>query len=305
VNVASLNLGTLVVRQSIHVDPSTAQVTVISDRFPTFLFGIPMRIRRIDVSLNRPGFTVNPTSCDVMKVTATLTSTMGTKAHEASRFQVGGCAGLPFKPHLQMELTGKGSTRSGDHPTLVATLTQPVTHPAPANIHLARVKLPLSLALDPNNSRHVCPYNVAKAVHGGAVGCPKNTMVGMATADSPDLSKPLSGAIYLVQGVRFVHGHRILTLPTLLIPLRGQIALDLRAKTSADSKGRLITTFGNVPDAAVSKFVLTFTGGRKGILVITGSHENICAAPQVASGYFVAHSGKTESSKSTMSKPCG
>jgi hypothetical protein len=191
----------------------------------------------VDVVLNRKGFTVNPTSCDVMRVAGMLTSTKGRRAHVQSRFQVGGCSSLKFTPKLDMSLLGKGRTRSGQHPTLVATLTQPFTSPFhEANIKSARVTLPLSLALDPNSSQHVCGYNVTKAVHGGAVGCPASTIVGTATAHTPLLSKPLTGKVYLVQGIRFSHGHRIRTLPTLLVPLRGRIALDLRAKTSVDKQ---------------------------------------------------------------------
>jgi len=122
------------------------------------------------------------------------------------------------------------------------------------------------MALDPNNSQHVCNYDVALAVHGGAVGCPASTIVGSASAITPLLSKPLTGKVYLVQGIRFSHGNRIHTLPSLLVPLRGQIALDLRAKTSVNAGSALVTTFSTIPDAAVSKFTLTIAGGKKGLL---------------------------------------
>jgi hypothetical protein len=300
------NLGTVVVRQALYIDPTTAQVTAVSDPFPTILAGIPLQIRRVDVVLNRKGFTLNPTSCDVMRVAGMITSTKNRRAHVRSRFQVGGCSSLKFTPKLDMKLLGK-ATRSGEHPTLVSTLTQPFSSPFhQANISSARVTLPLSLALDPNNSQHVCGYAVAKAVHGGKVGCPKSTIVGIAAARTPLLSKPLTGPVYLVQGIRFSHGHRIRTLPTLLVPLRGQIALDLRAKTSVNTKEQLVTTFPTIPDAAVSKFVLTITGGPKGLLVITGRGLNICPKPQIAGAVFNAHSGAQEILNPTISKPaCG
>jgi len=130
-----LDLGTVVVRQALDIDPTTAQVTAVSDPFPTILDGIPLRIRRIDVNLNRPDFTVNPTSCDPMAITGTLSSTAGMTAPVSSRFQVGGCQELAFSPKLKMALTGKGKTRSGDHPALVSTLTQPFGQ---ANIHTVK-----------------------------------------------------------------------------------------------------------------------------------------------------------------------
>jgi hypothetical protein len=295
------NLGLVVVRQALFVDPTTAQVTAVSDPFPTILAGIPLQIRRIDVDLDRPDFTVNPTSCDPMAITGQLTSTGGMSDAVSSRFQVGGCQALGFTPKLKMALTGKGKTRSGDHPALVSTLTQPFGQ---ANIHNVRVALPLSLALDPNNSSHVCPYATAQAVHGGPVGCTASTIVGHATAVTPLLSEPLSGPVYLVQGIRYSHGVAIHTLPSLLIPLRGQIALDLRAQSSV-SGGKLVTTFPTIPDAPVSKFTLQINGGRKGILVITGRGRSICGKPQVTNATLKGQNGKKETPAIRMSTPCG
>ena len=128
----------------------------------------------------------------------------------------------------------------------------------------------------------MCPFATAQAVHGGAVGCKANTMVGTATATTPLLAKPLSGKVYLVQGIRISQGQQIKTLPTLLIPLRGQIALDLRAKTSVNGGGALVNTFANVPDVPVSSFKLNINGGPKGLLVITGRGKSICKSAQTS-----------------------
>lgn len=297
-----LDLGTVVVRQALNIDPTDAHVTVTSDPFPTILQGVPLRLRRVDVDLSRANFTVNPTSCNPMQITGTLTSATGAVANLASPFQVGGCQDLGFSPKLNIGLSGKGKTRSGDHPTLTANLTQ---GSGQANISSARVTLPLSLALDPNNSKRVCPFAVAQAVHGGAVGCNANTIVGTASATTPLLSQPLTGNIYLVQGIRFnAQGQQIRTLPTLLIPLRGQFALDLRASTSVNGRGALVTTFSNVPDVPVSLFKLTFTGGRAGLLVITGRGKSICTSTQTSASTLDAQSGKQENASIKMATPC-
>ena len=145
--------------------------------------------------------------------------------------------------------------------------------------------MPLSLALDPKNSNRVCPFATAQAVHGGAVGCNPNTIVGTASASTPLLSEPLTGNVYLVQGIRFnSHGQAIRTLPTLLIPLRGQFALDLRASTATNKANALVSTFSNVPDVPVSQFDLNITGGPKGLLVITGRKQSICTSAQQTLG---------------------
>lgn len=296
------DLGTVVVRQALHVDPYTAQVDVVSDPLPYILKGIPLRIRSVQVVLDRPHFTLNPTSCQPMSVTATLSSTQGTNAMVASPFEAAHCSRLAFRPSLTIGLSGAGRTRSGDHPTLTSTLTQPHHE---ANLLSASVKLPLSLALDPNNSRHVCPYKVAKKVRSGPVHCPADTIIGSATAVTPLLSRPLKGKVYLVQGITFIHGQPIRTLPTLLVALRGQIALDLKAKTSVVGRGALVTTFPAIPDAPVSRFTLTIKGGRKGILVVTGNHIDICRKPQIAHGVLDAQNGKSRKQRIKMTTPCG
>ena len=296
-----LDLGVVVVRQSLNIDPTDAHVTVTSQPLPTILDGVPLRLRRVDVDLNRSGFTVNPTSCARMSISAALSSTGGVTANDSTRFQAAGCSNLAFSPKLKLSLTGKGKTRSGDHPTLTANLTQKAGQ---ANIKSAKVTLPLSLALDPNNSKHVCAFATAQAVHGGAVGCPTSTVVGTASAKTPLLSQSLSGKVYLVQGIRTnAQGQQIRTLPSLLVPLRGQIALDLRAKTSV-SKGKLVTTFPTVPDVPVSSFKLNLSGGKKGLLVITGRGRSICGSKQTSAATLDAQSGKQESSSIAMATPC-
>jgi hypothetical protein len=296
------DLGTVVVRQALHIDPYTTQVNVVSDPLPRILKGIPLRVRSARVVLDRRHFTLNPTSCQPMDVAAKLSSTQGTKAKVASPFQVVHCPRLRFGPSLSMRLSGAHRTRSGDHPTLTSTLTQ---RRHEANPLSAKVKLPLSMALDPNNSQNVCPYKVAKRVRSGPVHCPANTVVGSATAVTPLLSRPLKGKVYFVQGIRFVHGHPIHTLPTLLVALRGQIAFDLTAKTSVSGSGALVTTFPTIPDAPVSRFTLTITGGPKGILVITGNHLDICRKAQVAHAVLSAQNGKSTKQKIKMATPCG
>jgi hypothetical protein len=271
-------------------------VTAVSDPFPQILDGIPLRLRRADLTLN-------PTLCNPISVTGLVSLTQGTVAGVSSRFQVGGCQELGFSPRLSISLTGRGRTRSGDHPNLTATPTQPGGQ---ANIRSARVALPLSLALDTGNSQHVCNYDVAQAVHGGPVACPVSTIIGQATASTPLLDRPLSGPVYLVQGIRFgKQGQRIHTLPSLLIPLRGQVALDLRASSAVNGAQQLVTTFSTIPDAPVSKFTLSINGGPKGILVITGRGLTICGKAQVASAQFGAQSGKAMSQNDTLAKPCG
>ena len=138
--------------------------------------------------------------------------------------------GTAVQPELGIALSGSGQTKTGKHPTLTATLTEPSS--GQANLKSAQVTLPLSLALDPRNTQVVC--SVAAAA---AIACPSNTIVGTASAISPLLPDPLSGNVYIVQGIRTnAQGQQIKTLPSLLIPLRGDIALNLRAQTIVEQR---------------------------------------------------------------------
>lgn len=290
------DLGTVVVRGAIQVDKTTAQITIATDPLPEVVGGIPLRMRSVRVTVDRPGFMLNPTSCSPARTTATLSSTHNVLASASSPFQAGGCAALRFAPGLRISLTGKGQTTSGKHPALLATFTSSLGQ---ANLRSTGVTLPLSLALDPNNSTHVCSVAASQAD-----ACPANTAVGSATVDTPLLSAPLTGRAYLVQGIRTgPHGQQIHTLPALLITLRGQVAIDLRAQTSVDSLGRLVTTFPAVPDAPISRFTLQITGGRRGILVVTG-HANLCRRAQVARARLDAQNGASHALAVTMGRPC-
>ena len=280
------NLGTVVVRQALDINPTDAHVTAVSDPFPTILDGVPLRIKTINLNLNRPDFIINPTSCQPFDISATVMAVGGSTSSVASPFQVGSCAELPFNPKLGISLSGKGQTKTGRHPTLTATLTAPSS--GQANLKTAKVTLPLSLALDPRNTQVVC--SVADAA---AIACPSNTIVGTASAISPLLPDPLSGNVYIVQGIRTnAQGQQIKTLPSLLIPLRGDIALNLQAQTSVDSSR---PAGDDVPrDSRRSGVELPAHDYRRlhGILVITGG-KNICNSKQIGSSVLGSQSGKT------------
>ena len=292
------DLGTVVVRQRLEVDPTDAHVTVVSDPLPVIVKGVPLRLRTVDVDVDRPGFIFNPTSCAKKQIKATLGSTGGAISVSAQRFQSAECRSLAFSPKLAFRLTGKGQTRGGKHPGLKSVLTQPSKQ---ANMKQVKIALPLSLALDPDNADGLCEYAEGQKVD---PKCPKGSIVGSAVARTPVLNQPLRGPVYFVKGVRFgKNGRPIRTLPTLLVALRGEVALNVRATTSVSREGKLVTTFPVVPDAPVSRFDLSLKGGSKGILTV--SQGRLCGAKQVSAAQFDAHNGKRVSRGVTMKTPCG
>jgi hypothetical protein len=294
------DLGAVVVRAALFVDPVDAHVTVRSDPIPTILRGIPLDVRRIGVVIDRPGFMVSPTSCEPLRVSGQVTSAQGLAATVQSRFQVADCAALGFKPKLGLTLSGRGQTRDGRHPGLSASLTMTSRQ---ANLAQARVTLPLSLALDPDNSQSdaLCEYAVGRRT---IPDCPASSIVGTATARTPLLDQPLTGPVYFIKNVRTdpKTGRQIKTLPTFAIPLRGGgLTLVLRASSQVVDD-RLVTTFDQIPDAPVSSFALSVRGGSKGILVVSGA--DLCKATQNADQVLRGQNGKAAVARIAIGTPC-
>jgi hypothetical protein len=278
------DLGTVVVRTALQVDPKTAQITATSDEIPHILQGIPLAIRSIAVELDRPGFTLNPTSCDEMSVVGTATSLQGATAALSNPFQVADCAALPFKPRLSISLAGK--TKRSGNPALRAVLR---ARPGEANIARTSVALPGSEFLAESHIDTICTR-----VQFAADQCPKGSVYGHARAFTPLLDKPLEGPVYLRSS-----NH---TLPDLVADLKGQIEIELSGRIDTDSKGGIRTTFAKVPDAPVSKFVLTMPGGRKSLL---DNHVNLCRRPHRATVKMDAHNGKIHDFKPLVRVGCG
>lgn len=297
------DLGMVKVRQALHVDPVTAEVSAVSDPMPQIVKGVPVRLRSANVDADRPRFTINPTSCAEKRVAATFTSSDAAVRHAASPFQASDCRALGFKPRLTMGLSGRKQRRTGGHPRLRAVLTQ---GKGQANVASAKVTLPKSVVLDARNAYDpelVCDYDRALKAD-----CPASSVIGRAVAETPVLDKPLAGNVHLVQGIKFgTKGNRIRTLPTLLVKLRGEVAIDLRAKTSTSTDDRLVTTFPEVPDAPVSKFTMSIDGGSKGILVVTRTRRSridICKGRQIADVETDGQNGRRSDYSVRVVPPC-
>jgi hypothetical protein len=295
-----LQLGTINVRQSLCVDPIDAHVTVTSDPLPTIWHGIPLRVRSVTVMVDRPDFMRNPTSCDPKAIGGTLLSTEGVTAPVSSPFQVDGCRALDLKPKLALSLTGKGQTTDAKHPGVDAVLTQAAGQ---ANLKRVEVQLPLSLALDPDNAQALCEFADGSKP---TPTCPAGSIVGSATAVTPILNEPLKGPVYFVKNIRIdaKTGRQIKTLPKLVIPLVGEhgLKLTLTGSSAVPDGKHLVTTFTAIPDAPVSSFELKITGGKSGILTVSGA--DLCKETQVATRQIDGQNGKQADGDIVMSTPC-
>ena len=276
------DLGNVLVRAALQVNPETVQVTAVSDPLPQILEGIPLRLRSILVNLNRPGFTLNPTNCDPFSVEGRIFGDQGTEASASSHFQVANCAGLPFSPKLSMKLTG-GVKRRG-HPAIHAVLS---ASPGEANLHRVSVTLPQGELLDNAHIGAVCtrPDFANNA-------CPPSSLIGQAEVNTPLLDQPLKGSVYLRSSKH--------ELPDLALDLSGQV--DIEAVGHVDSaNGRLRVRFESIPDVPVSRIVLDLAGGSKGLLA---NSETLCQKPKQATVKMVGQNGAHLDRKATLQVSC-
>jgi hypothetical protein len=288
------DLGTVLVRSALRIDPETAQASVVSDSLPQIFGGILVSYRDVRVEVDRPEFTINPTDCEPMKVTGTIGSIGGGSAAVSDRFQVSDCAALGFKPKLSISLAGK--TRRAGNPALTAVLQVPQKG-LNANIAGTSVALPGSEFLAQDHLDHVCTRVQYAADGGGGAGCPKGTVYGHARAFTPLLDHPLEGPVYL----RSNGGDR--ELPDLVASLGGQIHVDLVGYIDSNKQtGGIRTTFAKVPDAPVSKFVLKMPGGKKSLLE---NSTNICRGKHRAIVKMDGQNGKVHDFAPLVQAECG
>ena len=285
------DLGTVITRAAINVDPNTAPLTVLSDPLPQILEGIPLELRDIRVYVDRPNFTLNPTNCEEMQISATVFGTGGAVATPSARFQATNCARLGFKPKLKLNL--KGGTKRGSHPKLRAVLRTkqgPGSKNPEANIAGAVVRLPRSAFLDQAHIGTVCTR-----VQFAASACPSRSVYGSASVKTPLLDEALSGPVYLRSSDN--------ELPDLVIALKGQaIPIEINLAGRIDSvKGQIRTSFESVPDAPVSQFNLNMFGGKKGLIV---NSRNLCARPSRAKVKFTGQNGRISESRPVLKADC-
>jgi hypothetical protein len=272
------DLGTIVNRSGIYVDPNTALATVKTDPLPQILEGVPILLRALHVDINRPEFTLNPTSCAPKQISATVQATNGTVANPQTPFRATECARLGYAPKLQLSF--KGSTKRSGNPAVSATLTQP---PNQANTAAATVILPSSEFIDQSHINNPCTR-----VQFNENACPASSILGHATAVSPLLDQPLSGPIYF----RSNGGER--ELPDIVADLNGPIHIILVGFIdSVQKKGteisRVRVRFQNVPDAPVTKFTTSFFGGKKGLIE---NHVPLCKKKRHVTLKFSAQNGR-------------
>jgi hypothetical protein len=266
------DLGKVVVRAKIEVDSVTAGLTITTDttgpyKIPTIIDGIPLQIRHVNVTINRPGFTFNPTNCNPLAITGTLGSAEGSSSSLSVPFQVTNCAVLAFKPKLTASTSGKASRADG------ASLTVKLAYPAgPYDANISKVKVDLPKAL-PSRLPTLQKACLASVFEANPAGCPAASIVGHATATTPVLPVPLSGPAYFVS-----HGNQ--EFPSLIVVLQGYgVTVHLVGSTFISTAGVTSSTFKTVPDVPVGTFELTLPQGPYSALA---ANVNLCKQKSLA-----------------------
>jgi hypothetical protein len=276
------DLGNVVVRVALRIDPVTAQVSAITDRLPQILEGIPLRLRRVVVMLDRPDFVLNPTNCDPFSVDTTVSGDQGAQVSLTSPFQAANCADLPYAPKLSLKLSG-GVNRLG-HPAIHAVFA---AKPGEANSRRVSVTLPKGELLDNAHIGTPCTK-----VQFAASACPASSLLGSAEVTTPLLDRPLRGKAYLRSSIH--------ELPDLAIDLRGQVDFQLVGRVDSVA-ARLRTTFETVPDVPVRRFVLDLSGGRKGLLQ---NADSLCGAAKRVTVRMTGQNGAVRDASVRLQASC-
>jgi len=241
------DLGTVVVRAALEIDPNTAQVTTASDPLPSILHGIPLDVRSVSVDISRPGFTLNPTNCNPMSVTGSETSTLGNTAALSARYQVGACQNLPFKPKLTSSVAGNASKANG------ASFAVNVTAAGLGQENIQKVQLQLPKTL-PSRLTTIQKACLAVTFEANPAACNEGSVIGTGTASTPLLSVPLTGPAYLVS-------HGAAAFPDVEFVLQGEgVKLILDGKTDI-KHGITYSRFESAPDAPLLSFTANLPAG--------------------------------------------
>jgi hypothetical protein len=281
------NFGLVVVRQSLRINPFTAAVTAVSNAFPAILdptapngqtTGIPIKLRRVDFDIDRPGFTFNPSNCSKMAVSGAITSTQGASSNLAVPFQVTNCATLKFAPKFAVSTTAKNSKAYGT--SLTAKLSYPSAPQGTyADIAMVKVELPKQLPSRLTTLQKACTLAQFDT---NPANCPSESKIGYATVKTPILPGSLSGPAIFVS-----HGGE--AFPTLTMVLQGDgVTIEIVGTTYISKTGVTSTTFKTVPDSPFSTFELTLPEGKFSALTALG---NLCTQKLTMPSEFVAQNG--------------
>ena len=288
------NLGTVVTRATINVDPYTARVTVEAT-LPRIVkavgkpsSGIQLRLRKITMTVNKQGFLTNPTNCAALATESTLTGYVlpqgGPTGTEqlSTPFQVANCARLAFKPSFKATTSARTTKANGA--SLETTINQASGQ---ANINSVRVQLPLQLPSRLTTLQKACPEAVFAA---DPFKCPSGSFVGGARANTPLLPDKLTGPAILVS-------HAAAAFPDLDLVMEADGVRTIVVGNTNIKNGITTTNFAATPDVPVSSITVNLPTGPHSALAAFG---NLCANPLLMPTTITGWNGKQVKQKTKI-----
>ncbi len=289
------NFGNQVTRATINTNTYTGRVTVAST-LPTIRGGVPLRVRRISVVIDKQGFLVNPTSCNALTTESTLTglATLApggatTTATASSPFQLANCGSLGYTPKFVAKTGAKTSKENGA--SLETTLNFSAGQ---ANTKSVLVTLPKALPSRLTTLQKAC---LAATFEANPYACPEGSFVGSARANTPLLPGKLKGPAILVS-----HGGEAFPDLELVLEANG-VRVILDGKTNI-KKGITTTDFKTTPDSPVSSITLVLPTGPHSALTTEKLTTNLCTTKLVMPTTITAQSGKVFK-QNTIIQPTG
>jgi len=252
------NLGKVIVRAKIEVNPSTAALTITTNApgegyaIPHILDGIPLQIKHVNVTIDRPGFTFNPTNCDALKVTGSVAADEGASGAVEVPFQVTNCATLKYTPTLQVSTAAKASKSNG------ASLHFKIAYPKNAMgtqswMREMKFDIPRQLPARLTTIQKAC---LAATFEHNRGACPPASIIGHVLVHTPVLPVPLEGPLYFVSygGAAF---------PDAVAVIKGDgITIESHGHTFINGKtGVTSATFESVPDVPFESIEVTVPQG--------------------------------------------
>jgi hypothetical protein len=280
----------IVVRAKIEVNPATADLTITTDQsgphaIPHLIDGIPVQIKRVNVTINREHFTFNPTNCSPLALTGAIGSDEGGSQSLAVPFQATNCAILKFTPTLSVTTAAKASKAKGE------SLQFKIAYPKGAMgsqswFNEAKFDIPKQLPARLSTIQQACD---AATFETNRAACPKHSVIGSAVVRTPVLPVPLEGPVYFVSygGAKF---------PDAVLVLKGYgLTIELHGNTFINgSSGVTSATFKALPDVPFESIEVTLPAGEYsefGANLPAKAHFDFCGQKLTMPTFFKASNG--------------
>jgi uncharacterized repeat protein (TIGR01451 family) len=258
----------VVVRAKLEIDPATAALTIVTGSIPSIIEGFPLEIQHLNITINRAGFIFNPTDCAEQSIAGTIAGDEGAGAPVSSPFEAANCATLKFAPTLAASTRANGEFQ-GHGASLHVVIATPT---AQANLRSLKLDLPQRLPARLQTIQKACSESTFDA---NPAACPKASVVGSASVQTPILSTTMAGPAYLVSKTGSGTSHpgesktekEEAAFPNLVLVLQGQgVRIDLTGGLFVSAKNITSVTFRSIPDVPIRRLDLTLPEAKTSIL---------------------------------------